>query len=94
MTSRDQGWGWFDGGETRSPEAEDAEDLPAAFARCFRGEDGAAVLAYLRAMTLERSLAPTVSDAALRHVEGQRQLVAHVLSLVRRGGGQAPTRDV
>lgn len=54
-------------------------------ARCFRGADGGALLAYLRALTLERALGPDTSDAALRHLEGQRQLVRHLNHLIELG---------
>mgnify|MGYP003111262684 FL=1 len=54
-------------------------------ARCFRGADGVALLAYLRALTLDRALAPDATDAALRHLEGQRQLVRHLIHLIDLG---------
>jgi hypothetical protein len=82
MAERDPGWAWFDG----PPAVAGADDLARAFARCLRGDDGARVLAHLRERTLERSLGPDASDAALRYLEGQRCLVAHVLALVARGG--------
>lgn len=61
------------------------DGLPAVFARCFAGADGAAALAHLKALTLDRYLGPEAPDGALRHLEGQRALVAHVLGLVERG---------
>lgn len=64
------------------------ERLAAAYARCFAGGDGRQVLDHLRALTMNRTLGPAAPDAALRHLEGQRALVAHVLALVVRGGGQ------
>ncbi|PWC56033.1 hypothetical protein TSO221_02995 [Azospirillum sp. TSO22-1] len=68
-----------------------ADDDPApSFARCFAGPDGARVVAALRAMTVERTLGPDASDAALRHLEGQRALVATILALAARGRGEAP----
>lgn len=80
------GWEWFENlapaGAT--PDSDDTA-LALACARCFRGADGERVLAYLRALTLDRALGPGASDTLLRHVEGQRQLVAHLLALVRRG---------
>ncbi len=81
------GWDWF---ETTTPpdlpETMEAErDLALAAARCFRGQDGEKVLAYLRAVTLERALGPNAPDTLLRHLEGQRQLVAHIARLVKRG---------
>ena len=66
-------------------------DLALAFARCFRGRDGEWVLACLKAMTLDRALGPNVADATLRHLEGQRQLVAYMLNMVERGRGTRPT---
>ncbi|PWC82300.1 hypothetical protein TSH100_24105 [Azospirillum sp. TSH100] len=81
------GWDWleppsacgFD--NATAPEADPAP----SFARCFAGNDGARVLAVLRAMTLDRALGPDAPEAALRHLEGQRQLVATILALVVRG---------
>ncbi|MCS6877479.1 MAG: hypothetical protein NZP72_04175 [Geminicoccaceae bacterium] len=61
--------------------------LALAFARCFRGADGALVLDHLRRCFLDRRLPPTASDAELRHVEGQRSVVAHILHLIQRGQG-------
>lgn len=72
------------------PAASAAEDPAPGFARCFSGPDGARVLGVLRAMTVERTLGPEASDAALRHLEGQRALVATILALVARGRGEAP----
>lgn len=86
-TRQDRGWDWFESGNTPLP-AETLEDdkaLALAAARCFRGADGDKVLAYLRAITLERALGPGAPDTLLRHLEGQRQLVAHIARLVTRG---------
>jgi len=89
-TKEPQGWNWF---ETATPppgvEAPEAKkEICLAFARCFRGSDGEKVLAYLRAVTLERALGPSATDTLLRHLEGQRQLVTHISSLARRGRGE------
>lgn len=72
------------------PAALDADDPAPSFARCFAGPDGARVLGVLRAMTVGRTLGPDASDAALRHLEGQRALVATILALAARGRGEAP----
>lgn len=72
--------------DTAAPEAQ-ADDLAGAFARCFTGADGARVLAHLKAVTLSRALGPEAPEAMLRHLEGQRALVATILALVARGGG-------
>lgn len=55
------------------------------FARLFRHPEGAEVLAYLKRITQERILSPTVSDGELRYLEGQRALVALILSLIHQG---------
>ncbi len=78
------GWAWF--ADTAVPAADDSAPC---FARCFAGPDGARVLDVLRAMTVERTLGPEAPEAALRHLEGQRQLVATILALVARGRGGA-----
>ena len=100
MSSPDSGWAWF--GETSrtapasaAPEPVDA-GLVRAFARCFREPDGERVLRHLRAVTVERALGPTSPEAHLRHLEGQRQLVAYILALIergRRGESPPPCRD-
>ncbi|AWK88051.1 hypothetical protein [Azospirillum thermophilum] len=88
------GWAWLDPAPFSAPSADPPATSPAtspedpapAFARCFAGPDGRRVLAVLRAMTMERALGPDAPDAALRHLEGQRQLVATILALAARGG--------
>lgn len=78
------GWTWFaDAGPLSGAPSND--DPAPSFARCFGSPEGARVLAVLRAMTMDRSLGPEAPDAALRHLEGQRQLVATILALVARG---------
>lgn len=65
--------------------ASGSTDLARVFARLFRGADGARALAHLRSLTVDRHLGPEASIARLRHLEGQRHLVNHILSLVRLG---------
>lgn len=83
MTASPDAWP-FEAAETGDA---DADDLARAVARCFAGADGVRVLDHLRGLTLHRTLPPAATDAALRHLEGQRALVAHLLALVARGGG-------
>lgn len=85
MTER-AGWDWLETTPS-DPDPGAALDVDPApsFARCFAGNDGARVLAVLRAMTLDRALGPDAPEAALRHLEGQRQLVATILALAARG---------
>lgn len=56
-----------------------------AAARCFRGPDGEIVLQHLRSITLLRSMGPQTPDNMLRHIEGQRQLVTYIGTLIERG---------
>ena len=79
----DPGWEWFERAAPARPD--DLAELSIAFARCFAGRHGERVLAHLRRLTQERHLGPDAGEAALRHLEGQRQLVAYIASLVRRG---------
>ena len=72
-------------------DARHAADVPdwrlaAAYRRCFAGAEGALVLWHLRQVTLDRALGPDVSDAALRHLEGQRALVRRIQTMA---GGKA-----
>ena len=94
MAKDDSGWAWFEEASKRlTPEAAQPftpgadQTLASACTRCFRGRDGETVLAYLRAITLGRALGPGAGDALLRHLEGQRQLVAHIIQLIQRGQG-------
>lgn len=67
------------------PGAAAPDETARMFARVFGGADGRKVLAHLRGMTVEAALPPTATDAMLRHVEGQRCLVRHIETLVKRG---------
>ena len=71
--------------ESPSPIMPLSPGLAPSFARCFGTEDGQRVLGHLRALTLERALGPDAPESMLRHLEGQRQLVLTVQSLIARG---------
>jgi len=81
-----EGWDWFEIGADRSKPAAD-DDLIRSFTRCFKGTDGLFVLGHLRQVILDRRLGPAATDAELRFLEGQRSVVAHILSMVDRGRG-------
>ncbi len=93
------GWGWFqpDLADAPDPDASEAlvarDELPGIAARCFRRSDGKRLLMHLRQITVERGLAPGASEAVLRHLEGQRQLVKYLEALVAdgRAGRAGPT---
>jgi hypothetical protein len=79
----DIGWSWFS--ET-APSAHQDEDLAQAVAACLAGSNGDIVIQHLRATFLDRRVAPTASDAELRHIEGQRSAIAYLLRLARPRG--------
>ena len=61
------------------------KELALSFMRAFGGEDGKHVLDPLRHMTLNRALGPDVTTEHLRHLEGQRFLVAYIDNQIQRG---------
>jgi hypothetical protein len=91
MSNSDEaGWTWFDTSPTEraaraSASDKEASDASVTFARCFATPDGQRVLRHLRRLTLDRAVGPGTSDAHLRHLEGQRHLVLHILALVDHG---------
>ena len=76
-----RGWGWF---EEPRPASEADLDLCRAFHACFQGPQGELALRHLQRVFLDRRLPPSASDAELRHVEGQRSVVAYIGALVER----------
>jgi hypothetical protein len=81
---REVGWAWLDD-PAAMPAEVDTVELCRAFANCFAGPDGDRVIDHLTRAFLCRRLAPQASDAELRHLEGQRSIVAHVIAMVERG---------
>lgn len=80
----ESGWTWFE--PPPSPPGDDQRlKLARIFARLFSGADGETALSYLTQLTTERCLGPDASDAMLRALEGQRQMVLHLQSLIRLG---------
>ena len=55
------------------------------YARCFSCTSGQKVLEQLQSMTLKRVLGPEAQDSMLWYLEGQRQLVNFILSMIERG---------
>lgn len=51
----------------------------------FSTDAGASVLKYLRSITIESVNGAGVSDAELRHMEGQRYIVGLIESRIRHG---------
>lgn len=82
----DPGWPWPDGADI-DPSPDPSPDLlAAACARLFAQGDGRLLLDHLCRLILYSSPGPEVSEARLRHLEGQRALVLHLHQLAVRGG--------
>lgn len=81
----ESGWSWLEPPPQSGTADEDRQALARAAARIFSGPDGEKVLAHLKNLTLDRCLGADASDSALRTLEGQRQLVLHILSLAASG---------
>lgn len=82
----DPGWPWT--GIIPEPDADTMPDdrLAAACARLFATADGHLLLSHLTRTTLTTSPGPDVTEARLRHLEGQRALVLTLRGLAARGG--------
>jgi hypothetical protein len=83
------GWAWFEG-HGGAPVDPAETELCCAFARSFAGRDGRLIVDHLKRLMLDRRLPPSATDAELRHLEGQRSAVAHVLAMVERGRSLGP----
>lgn len=80
----DPDWPWTGIDPDPAPETEDR--LAAACARLFTTADGHLLLSHLTRITLTTSPGPDVTEARLRHLEGQRALVLTLRTLAARGG--------
>lgn len=61
------------------------DETAKCFARCFRGADGDRAMAHIKAQTIDIAAGPGISDARLRHLEGQRFMVRTIINLIERG---------
>ena len=84
------GWAWL---EAPADPGEPSPDLCRAAAACLGTPDGRLLVRHLRRTFLDRRLPPASSNAELRHLEGQRSVVAHLLQLVERGRGPAQHQE-
>lgn len=62
-----------------------------AFAACFREIHGQRALDYLRSLTLFNVTGPKATDAELRHLEGQRFLMALIEQRIQHGRNGLPS---
>jgi hypothetical protein len=82
------GWPWAESG----PPSAASADMASAFRSCFGAPSGRIVLDQLRRLFLHRRVAPSGSDAELRHVEGQRSVVAWIVAMAAPpGSAETPT---
>lgn len=70
-------------GIARSPAVE--KRINDAIRHAFSGEAGQYALDYLRSITINNVAGPEVSDAHLRHLEGQRWLVGVIQARLDQG---------
>ena len=61
------------------------DELAHCAAKVFASPEGQRLLDHLERAYLLRRMPPGATDQELRHLEGQRCLVAHLQSLVARG---------
>jgi hypothetical protein len=85
-----QGWDWL---EPDAARIEPPAELCRCAAACFGGPSGRLVLRHLQRLFADRRLPPSATDAELRHVEGQRSVVSHLLRLLERGRGAVTAAD-
>jgi hypothetical protein len=83
------GWAWFD---LPAESGDMRDELCRSAVACLGSPHGRVLLRHLQQLFADRRLSPTASDAELRHVEGQRSVVSHLLQLAeRRPAGALPT---
>ena len=80
-------WNWFESTPAKQfqPSPFDKPQLMKIASRFFQTREGSYLLDYLRTITIERTLGPESSDTLLRHLEGQRQLVAMLTKMAEHG---------
>lgn len=79
----------FDGGSWADLEPtvqiDAGREMRRSYVRVFETNDGAAILEELRRLFLDRDVQSTESDASLRHIEGQRSVIRHILRQIEAG---------
>jgi len=69
------------------------EALNSMFSVAMTTPTGSAILTYLKSMTLESVAGPEITDAHLRHLEGQRYIVGLIQRRVNKGKSQNIAKD-
>jgi hypothetical protein len=78
------GWSWFD---TEAEPSGKPDELCRSAAACLTSVHGRHLMLHLQRTFLDRRVPPTASDAELRHAEGQRSVISHLLQLLEQGRG-------
>ena len=88
MEDAESGWDWFQDRNrstaTDAFEPNQEAELSKCFVRCFGTAEGMKVLRHLRALTVERTVGPHATESLLRYLEGQRQIVLYIESVVHK----------
>lgn len=90
-----ENYAWPDGIDRTAqgaPALERERILNDAALTIFKGEAGQVFLKYLRNITTERQTGPTMSDAELRHLQGQQNLVLMIERRMEYGRRKRPSR--
>ena len=66
---------------------EDDEKISHDIAHCFSTENGKAVLKYLKSITIEAVSGANITDNELRHLEGQRFIIALIYRRIQHSHG-------
>tara|TARA_S200000501_G_C20742422_1_gene707935 strand:+ start:635 stop:922 length:288 start_codon:yes stop_codon:yes gene_type:complete len=68
--------------------AEEETELNSLCLNVFASKNGQKVLSYLKSITIEAVAGSEVSDATLRHLEGQRYMIGLIQRRVNKGKSQ------
>jgi hypothetical protein len=67
--------------------------LNSMFSTSMTTPTGNAIVSYLRSLTLEAVAGPEITDAHLRHLEGQRYIVGLIQRRINKGKSQNIVED-
>jgi hypothetical protein len=85
MTEANMMGGWSPFEDLDEHAAAGSSEIASIAAGVFSKASGRRVLEHLRTITTATALPPSASDAALRHLEGQRALVLYLERLIEQG---------
>ena len=65
--------------------SEEEQKLNKHFANVFKGDEGKAVLDYLKSITTETVAGPNITSNGLFHIEGMRFLMGIITTRIKKG---------